>query len=103
MQKPLTESHEESWLEGWKLTTFKEGFGVGAFLALILQLGIINITVSTLKFFVFVFLLVGILVSVNQAIRRKSLISPAWDGFVSGFCTVIGIIDLLLPQLSIFP
>jgi len=39
-------------------------------------------------------------VSVNQAIRKKSLINPPWDGFISGFGTFVGIVDLLFPFLK---
>jgi hypothetical protein len=85
------------------LARFKDGFFLGFFFALVLQLGIINITTSLQKLIATVLLLVGIVVSINQAIRRKSLISPPWDGFISGFGTLLGIISLVFPQLSILP
>jgi hypothetical protein len=53
------------------------------------------------KLIVFVLLLSGIITSINQALRRKALISPPWDGFISGFGCLIGLIDLLYPNLSI--
>ena len=100
-EKHLFKPQEEPWFDEWKLATFKDGFIIGIFSALVLQLGIINVTTPLQKSIVFVFLLFGILTSVNQALRRKSLISPPWDGFFSGFGTLMGIIDLLFPQLSI--
>ena len=100
-EKPLSKSQPESWLEGWKLARFRDGFFLGFFFALILQLGIVEITTSLQKAIVATLLLLGIVVSLNQAMRRKSLISPPWDGFISGFGTFIGFIDLIFPQLSI--
>jgi hypothetical protein len=100
-EKSICDSKQESWLESWVLVRFKDGFFLGFVIALALQLGVINITTLEQKTIVGIFLLIGILISVNQAIRRKSLISPAWDGLISGFCTCIGIIDLIFPQLSI--
>jgi len=101
MEKPLSEP-QESWLEDWKLLTFKDGFIVGMFSALILQLGIIKITTALQNFILLILLISGIVVSINQAFRRKALLNPSWDGFISGFGTLIGIINLILPQLS-FP
>ena len=83
------------------MATFKDGFILGIISALVLQLGIINITTSLQKLIIIILLIAGILTSINQALRRKSLISPSWDGFISGFGTLIGIIDLMFPQLSI--
>jgi hypothetical protein len=100
-ENPLRKPSEESWIEGWQLATFKDGFFLGVFFALILQLGIINITTSLQRFIVFVLLLAGIITTLNQAFRRKALISPSWDGFIAGFGWLIGIIDLLYPNLSI--
>ena len=101
MEKPLSES-QETWLEKWKLVTFKDGFIVGMFSALILQLGIINITTSLQNLILLILFIAGIAVSLNQAFRRKALINPTWDGIISGFGTLIGILNLILPQLS-FP
>jgi hypothetical protein len=42
--KSFNDSRDSSWFENWKLTTFKHGFGIGMFVALVLQLGIIEIT-----------------------------------------------------------
>jgi len=97
----LSKSQEPSWFDEWKLATFKDGFIIGVFSALVLQLGIINVTTVLQKSIVFAFLLFGIFTSINQALRRKALISPPWDGFLSGFGTLIGIIDLLFLYLSI--
>jgi uncharacterized membrane protein HdeD (DUF308 family) len=91
----------ESSFEEWKLVTFKDGFIVGIFAALVIQLGIINITTSMQKAIVGILLLAGLVTSINQAFRRKALINPSWDGFISGFGTLVGIINLLYPQLSI--
>jgi len=100
VEKPLCEP-QETWLEDWRLVTFKNGFIIGMFSALILQLGIIKVTTAMQNFILVILLLAGIVVSINQAFRRKALISPSWDGFISGFGTLIGIINLILPQLSI--
>jgi hypothetical protein len=96
MLQNLSTSKNRTLFEELGLATFRDGFIVGLFSALILQLGIIDITTVTQRAIVFVLLGAGILVSVNQAVRRKSLISPPWDGFISGFGTFIGIIELLL-------
>jgi hypothetical protein len=101
MIQASSKSEDKTLFEELGLATFKDGFGLGIFVALVLQLGIINITTSMQKAIVLVLLLAGMLTSINQALRRKALISPPWDGFISGFGTLIGIINLLFPQFSI--
>jgi hypothetical protein len=100
MAKALCEP-QKSWFEDWKLARFRDGFVIGIFVALVLHLGIINITTSMQKAILVILLFVGIGISINQAFRKKSLISPPWDGFISGFGTLVAIIELLLPQSSI--
>jgi len=87
-------------LEEIGLATFKDGFTIGIFVALVLQLGIIKITTSMQEAIVSILLLVGIITSVNRAYRRKALINPPLDGFISGFGTLIGLINLIIPKIA---
>lgn len=96
MAQNLSISENRTLFEELGLTTFRDGFIIGLFSALILHLGIIEITTALQTAIVLILLIVGILVSVNQAMRRKSLISPPWDGFISGFGTFVGIVELIL-------
>jgi hypothetical protein len=96
MIQALSKSEDKTLFEELGLATFRDGFILGLLSALVLHLGIIDIRTSMQRAIVYILLLCGILISVNQAIRRKSLISPSWDGFISGFGTFIGIIDLML-------
>ena len=88
----------EVLLKEFGLATYKDGFFVGLLAALILKLGIANIATGMQEFIIWVLLCTGIIVSINQAIRRKALINPPWDGFISGFGILIGLLELL-PRL----
>lgn len=96
MVQNLSMRENRTLFEELGLATFRDGFIMGLFSALVLHLGIIEITTALQRAIVLSLLVVGILVSVNQAMRRKSLITPPWDGFISGFGTVIGLVDLML-------
>lgn len=101
-EKPLSTSPKEPWLEGWIPMTYKQGFKVGFVLAIILQAGILNIPISTLRFVVILFLAAGVVTSTNEAFSRSALINPQWDGLISGFCTFAALIDLIFYQFSVF-
>jgi hypothetical protein len=72
---------------------FKEGFIIGAFMAFLLHLGFLTVTIereTTTILFV-----LGLFVTLHQAFRRKSLINPPIDGFISGFTTTVGAFDFI--------
>jgi len=102
-ENSLNEKEQKSLLEEIGLATYRDGFAVGVFIALILKLGIIEITTSMQSIIVFILLSIGVIITINKAFSRSSLISPPWDGFFSGFGVVFGVISLietyLLPSL----
>ena len=85
----------KSLLEEFGLATYEDGFIVGALFAIVLHLGIIKIVTPLDNILVTVLLIAGILVALNKAFSRGSLISPPWDGFISGFGVILGGINLI--------
>jgi hypothetical protein len=77
------------------LATFKDGFIIGTFISIIFQLGIIQVTTPFDKILVFFLMMLGIAVGFYKPFKRRSLISPPWDGFISGFGVILGCVNLL--------
>ena len=71
---------------------FRQGFIVGALFALLLRYGIVTITIE--REITLILLVLGIFIAFHQAFRRKSLINPPSDGFISGFGTILGMFGL---------
>lgn len=97
----LYRGKEKTIWEEITLATFRDGFIIGAIFALVLELGIIKIVTPLDKLIVFILLVSGIATSVNKAFSRGSLISPPWDGAISGFGVILGIVSIL--QVYVFP
>jgi hypothetical protein len=72
---------------------FKEGFIIGALMAFLLRLGFLTFIIEReMTTILFVF---GLFVTLHQTFRRKSLINPPSDGFISGFTTTVGTFDFI--------
>jgi hypothetical protein len=85
----------ESFFEAWRLATFKDGFIIGAFFSLVFQLGIIQVAEPFDRILVFSLSILGVAVGFYKPFARKSLISPPWDGTISGFGVILGLVTLL--------
>jgi hypothetical protein len=95
-KEDILTQREISLFEELGLATFQDGFFIGTFIAIFLRLGIIQIVSPLERLLTFTLLMLGIAVTVNKAFRRKSLTSsPPWDGFISGFGVVFGVINLI--------
>jgi len=90
----LTKRDNSLWGE-LGLATYLDGFLIGFFIAFILRLGIIQIVTPLEKLLIFSVVIFGVVLTFNKAFRRKSLITPPWDGFISGFGVVLGIISII--------
>lgn len=77
------------------LATYKDGFTLGGILALILELGIVQITTRLQEFIVFSLLVFGIFVAIHKVYTGSALINPPIDGFISGFGVVFGAINII--------
>jgi hypothetical protein len=94
-RKDLLAQTKTSIFEEWGLATYLDGFLIGFFIAFILRLGIIKIVTPLEKLLIFSVVIFGVVLTFNKAFRRKSLITPPWDGFISGFGVVLGIISII--------
>lgn len=73
---------------------FKEGFASGAFIAFLLRLGLLTITIK--RDVTIILFVLGLFVDFYQAFYRKSLFNPPIDGFVSGFGAMVGLLDFFI-------
>jgi hypothetical protein len=94
-ESSISREKPESWVEEIGLATYKDGFTLGGFPALILQLGIIKITTKLQEFIVFILLLLGIFVAIHKVYTNHPLINPPVDDFISGFGVVLGAITFI--------
>jgi hypothetical protein len=91
----LNKDKDTSIWDAIDMATFKDGFAGGALFAIAIQLGIVNILSPFDRVLVFVLLILGIGTTVNKLFSRGSLISPPWDGVVSGFGVILGILNII--------
>jgi hypothetical protein len=97
-------SEKDTIWEKLDLATFRDGFLGGTLFAIGIQLGIVKIVDPLGTILVFLLLILGIATAINKAFSRGSLISPPWDGVISGFGVVLGIFQIItayiLPHLA---
>jgi len=72
--------------------TYKDGFIMGiifGFFATFISLGCTTLSVEWqhfIKSLIQSMFILSVIITANQAFRRKSFFSPKWDGFITGVC-----------------
>jgi len=79
--------------------TALNGFLFGAIAGLALRLGIVRVTFDIAT----IFIAIGAVITLYRHLKRRSMINPTSDGFITGFCWVYGVLNLLEMPYSVPP